>query len=97
MRFFHLADPASRALIERDGFSADTGSPSNPGFHMLLGNDPGRRAEMETYAGQGFLVVVEMPEEVARPYLWTQEPDSQLYEMPADVLNAYAPFSYIEV
>ncbi len=64
---------------------------------MLLGNSPGRRAEMETYTGEGFLVVVEMPEEVARPYLWTQEPDAQLYEMPSDLLNEYAPFTYIEV
>jgi hypothetical protein len=97
VKLFHLADQESRAAIERDGFSADGGVASRADRHQLLGHSPGRRVEMDVYAGRGWLVVVEMPEDVARAYLWTAEPDANLYEIPADVLNAYAPFTYVEV
>ena len=81
--------------IERDGFPSGPGVPGDR--HLLLGHPPATREHTVFACDHGWLVVAEVPDDVASGYRRRDDPDADLYDMPATVLNGYAPFGFVRV
>jgi hypothetical protein len=93
MRLFHLTSVDGRDRIAAHGF----GSGRTETTHTLLGHAPDADTVRTIVVGTEWFVVVDLPDDVAARYLWVGAPDTDLYSVPADVLNAHRPFEFVAI
>jgi len=97
MRLFHLTTERDRDRLERDGFPRRATTAGRGDRHLMLGHQPAPPEQTAMAYEHGLLVAVDVPDAVAQPFLRRDDPDADLFDVPADVLNVYAPFTYIAV